>query len=259
MRSPSTPPAVTRAVHGTVLVITIDRAEARNAVNRDVSLGLADAMKELDANPALRVGILTGAHGHFCSGMDLKNFVRGEQPMLPVGGFAGFVETPPTKPLIAAVEGYAVAGGFEIALACDLIVASRTARFGLPEVKRGLAAGGGGLVRLPGRLPYHVAMELALTGRDMPADEAADYGLVNQLVDAGGALAAALALAACVAANAPLAVIASKRILQHARGWRTEELMDRQKPWFEPVIASDDAREGARAFAEKRAPVWSGK
>jgi enoyl-CoA hydratase len=228
-------------------------------VDRAVAGGLADALARLDGDPQLRVGVITGAGGHFCAGMDLKAFARGEIPVLSRGGFAGFVETPPRKPLIAAVEGYALAGGFEIALACDLIVAARGARFGLPEVRRGLAAGGGGLLRLPSRLPYHLAMELALTGRQLPAEEAASHGLVNRLVDDGDALAAAHTLAAEIVANAPLAVIASKQVIARSRAWGEDEMFRLQRTIVDPVAASADALEGATAFAQKRAPVWQGR
>jgi enoyl-CoA hydratase len=190
--------------------------------------------------------------------MDLKGFARGERPVVPGRGFAGLVERPPAKPLVAAVEGYALAGGFEIVLACDLVVASRTAVFGLPEVKRGLTAAGGGLFRLPRRIPYHLAMELVLTGRHWPATEAAAAGLVNRLVDEGKAVEEAVALATEIAANAPLALAASKRVIVESAGWPLDEAFERQHEIVDPVRRSNDAKEGARAFAEKRAPVWTG-
>jgi enoyl-CoA hydratase len=249
---------VTTPVEG-VLVVTIDRPEARNAVTADVAQGIAAAMDRLDAEDALRVGVLTGAGGTFCAGMDLKAFVRGERPVVAGRGFAGVTQRPPEKPLIAAVEGYALAGGFELVLACDLVVAAEGATFGIPEVKRGLVAAAGGLLRLPARIAYHQAMELALLGNHIPAARARELGLVNRLVADGTALEAALALAAEITANGPLAVAASKKIVAAARGWADEQMWERQAEIAGPVSASKDAIEGARAFAEKRAPLWSGQ
>jgi len=237
---------------GGVLVVTIDRPEARNAVNLAVAEGIAGALDRLDGADELRVGIITGAGGTFCAGMDLKAFVAGERPYVAERGFAGIVQDPPRKPIIAAIEGWAVAGGFEIALACDLIVAARDARFGIPEVKRGLVAAGGALIRLPRRIPYHVAMELALTGDPIGADRAYELGIASRLTEPGEALATARELAATIAANGPLAIDATKRILvaDEAADW------ERAGAISGPVFVSEDAREGARAFAEKRAPVW---
>ena len=240
-----------------MLLITINRPKAKNAVNAAVSRGLADAMDRLDAEPGLSVGVLTGAGHTFCAGMDLKAFARGEQVGIKGRGL-GFTERPPTKPLIAAVEGYALAGGTELALATDLIVASREGVFGISEVKRGLAAGGGGLLRLPQRIPYAVAMELALTGDNLPAPRAHELGLVNLLTEPGGALAGALALAERITANGPLAVAATKRVIVESRGWGPEEMFREQWKILKPVFTSNDAREGATAFAEKRAPRWTG-
>lgn len=245
--------------HGAVLVITIDRPAVRNAIDRVTSEALARAMDELDADDSLTVGILTGAGGNFCTGMDLKAFLRGERVELPGRGLAGIVQTPPVKPLIAAVEGYALAGGCEIVLACDLIVASEAAQFGIPEVKRGLIAGSGGLLRLPRRIPPQIAMELALTGDMLPATEARQWGLVNRLVPAGQALAAALALAERIAANGPMAVRVAKQVVNESPTWPAQEVWVRQNALLEQVIGSEDAREGALAFAEKRAPRWSGR
>ena len=242
-----------------VLVITINRPEARNAVNGAVATGVAAALDRLDAETALSVGVLTGAGGTFSSGMDLKGFLRGETPVVEGRGLAGLTEAPPRKPLIAAVEGYALAGGFEMVLACDLVVASREAKFGLPEVKRSLVAGGGGLLRLPRRLPYYVAMELTLTGDPMTAEVAAQHGLVNRLVDPGKSLHGALELAAAVAANGPLALVASKEILRRSLDWSEDEGWKQQMDILAPVFSSEDAREGAAAFAEKRPPRWQGK
>ena len=244
--------------YGALLIITIDRPEARNAVNMAVAKGMAKALLELEQAPDLRVGVITGAGSHFCAGMDLKAFAQGERPWLAGLGFAGITEALTVKPLVAAVEGYALAGGFEIALACDLIVASREARFGLPEVQRGLVAAAGGLLRMPSRLPYHLAMEIALTGRQLNAHDAYKHGLLNRLVEPGQALEAACELAREVAANAPLAVSASKQIVARAGAWLMEDMFACQRPYADPVINSADALEGARAFAEKRVPVWTG-
>jgi enoyl-CoA hydratase len=241
---------------GGVLVVTINRPHARNAINRAVAEGIAAAMDTLDGDPELSVGILTGAEGTFCSGMDLKAFVRGETPHVEGRGFAGLTFSPPVKPLIAAVEGWALAGGCEIVLACDLIIAAESAKFGIPEVKRGLAAAAGGLFRLPVRIPYHVAMEFVLTGDPVDAARAYELGLVNKVTPTGGALDAALEMASRIAANGPLAVIASKKIIQQANGWSDEEARHNQMSVLRPVMTSEDAQEGAKAFAEKRPPLW---
>ena len=242
-----------------LMIITINRPQARNAVNRAVSYGVCAAVDELDARDDLRVGILTGAGGTFCSGMDLKAFLRGEVTRVEGRGILGIAMTPPKKPLIAAVEGYALAGGFEAMLACDLTVASRDAKFGIPEVKRGLAAAAGGLMRLPRVIPQRIAMELALTGDMISAERAAQYGLVNILTEPGQALAEARRLAARIIANAPLSVAASKRVIVEQRDWSIAEMFERQLAITAPVLASEDAREGARAFAEKRPPDWKGR
>jgi enoyl-CoA hydratase len=248
-----------RGPEGDVLVVTINRPHARNAITRAVSDGIAAAMDELDGNPQIRAAILTGAEWTFCAGMDLKAFVRGEDPYVPGRGFAGLAFAPPKKPLIAAVEGWALAGGCEIVLSCDLVVAAESAKFGIPEVKRGLSAAAGGLFRLPLRIPYHVAMELVLTGDPVEAPRAYELGLVNKLTPTGGALDAALEFAAKIAANGPMAVIASKDVVRHAHGWSDEEAQRAQESIVRPVLRSADAKEGARAFAEKRAPVWRGR
>ncbi|HWM08915.1 MAG TPA: crotonase/enoyl-CoA hydratase family protein [Solirubrobacteraceae bacterium] len=244
---------------GDVLVVTIDRPEARNAVNLAVAEGIAAAVDRLDEDAALRAGIITGAGGNFCAGMDLKAFVAGERAFVAGRGFAGLVRRPPRKPLVAAVEGWALAGGFEVALACDLIVAARDARFGIPEVKRGLVAAGGALLRLPRRIPYHLAMELALTGEPIGAERAQAVGIVSRLTEPGEALAGARDLAAQIARNGPLAVDASKRIVAATGDWPEAEAWDRQSEISHPVFTSEDAREGATAFAEKRSPVWRGR
>lgn len=244
---------------GPLLVVTIDRPEARNAINRAVAEGLAAAVDLLDGDEDLRVGVLTGAGGYFSAGMDLKAFAAGERPFIAGRGFGGIVQKPPTKPAIAAVEGFALAGGLEVALCCDLVVAARDARLGIPEVRRGLVAAGGALLRLPRRVPYQVAAELALTGEPMLAERAAEVGLVNSLTDSGQALEVALELAARVSANAPLAVDASKRILRMAVDTPEHDAWLRQRAIADPVLASEDAREGAIAFAERRSPVWRGR
>jgi enoyl-CoA hydratase len=242
-----------------LLVVTLDRPEARNAVDGVVARGVAEAMDLLDADDALAVGVLTGAGGTFCAGMDLKAFLRGELPSVPGRGFGGLTQAPPAKPLIAAVEGYALAGGCELVLACDLVVAGEGAVFGLPEVKRGLVAAAGGLLRLPQRIPRAIAMEHALTGEPMSAADAHRWGMVNRLVPDGGALDAARELAARIARNGPLAVRSTKRVLVEAPGWPADEVWERQGAVVQPVFASADAREGAAAFAEKREPRWTGR
>ncbi|NIH95151.1 crotonase/enoyl-CoA hydratase family protein [Mycolicibacterium fluoranthenivorans] len=242
---------------GRTLVITINRPEARNAFNLAVAQGLAAAMDELDDSPELSVAILTGAGGNFSAGMDLKAFASGELPYVEGRGI-GFTERPPRKPVIAAVEGYALAGGTEMVLATDLIVASRTAKFGIPEVKRGLVAGGGGLLRLPHRIPYQKALELALTGENFTAEEAAAWGLVNKLTEPGQALAGALELAEKITANGPLAVAATKEIIVKSGEWSRAEMWQKQNEIMAPVFGSKDAIEGATAFAQKRAPNWTG-
>ncbi|HEU4701924.1 MAG TPA: crotonase/enoyl-CoA hydratase family protein [Conexibacter sp.] len=252
-------PAVLTEVRDGVLLVTLNRPDQRNAVNRALAEGIAAALDGLDGEDELRVGVLCGAGRGFCAGMDLKAFVAGERPSVEGRGFAGIVQRASAKPLIAAVEGFAVAGGFEVALACDLIVAARGARFGIPEVKRGLVAAGGALLRLPQRIPYHLAMELALTGELLEAERMHAVGLVNRLVEPGGAVDGALALAQEIAANGPLAVAASKRILVEAPGWPADAMWERQAEISDPVRASQDAREGSLAFAEKRAPRWQGR
>jgi len=242
-----------------VAVITINRPEVRNAVNSAVSAGIAAAIDDLDTRKDVRVLILTGAGGTFCAGMDLKGFLAGDDPTAGGRGFGGITERPPDKPVIAAVEGYALAGGFELVLACDLVVASEEAQFGLPEVTRGLAAGAGGLLRLHHRIPYHAAMQMVLTGERGPASDLQQAGLISRLVPAGQALGAARELAGRVAANAPLAVVASKRVIAESAGWPPGEQFARQGEIIGAVFGSADAMEGAVAFAEKRPPAWRGE
>jgi enoyl-CoA hydratase len=242
-----------------IQIITINRPDQRNAVNRAVSYGVCAAVDEMDARDDLHVGILTGAGGNFCAGMDLKAFLRGEITRVEGRGILGIAVTPPRKPLIAAVEGYALAGGFESVLACDLLVASRDAKFGLPEAKRGLAAAAGGLLRLPRLIPARIAMEIALTGDMVTAERLDRYGLVNELVEPGQALDAAIRLARRIVANAPMSIAASKRVIVESQDWSLDEMFARQQEITGPVLASADAKEGAAAFAERRPARWSGR
>ncbi len=251
--------AVLTERRGRVLIVTLNRPEQRNAINAEVARGVADALAQLDAEASLSVGIVTGAGGYFCAGMDLKAFAAGEMPWVEGRGFGGIVERSSDKPLIAAIEGFAVAGGLEIALACDLIVAASGAKLGIPEVKRSLVAAGGGLLRLPDMLPRNIANELALTGDPISAERGYELGLVNRVSERGGALDLALELAAAIAANGPLALAGTKRILRESRDWSQSEAFERQASIWQPIFASEDAREGATAFAEKRAPVWQGR
>ncbi|MEO3799257.1 crotonase/enoyl-CoA hydratase family protein [Nonomuraea sp. B1E8] len=244
---------------GNVAILTINRPKARNAVNGAVARGIAAALDELDARPEISAYVLTGAGGTFCAGMDLKGFLSGDFPVVEGRGFGGLTESPPKKPLVAAVEGYALAGGFEMALACDVIVASSAATFGLPEPKRGLVAGAGGIMRLPRRIPYHVAMEIALTGDHYPASRLYELGLVNRVTEPGAALEGALELAGKIAGNAPLALAATKQVIIESQDWPREEMFKKQGAIINPVFGSKDAMEGAAAFAEKRAPRWKGE
>ena len=242
-----------------VLVITINRPHARNALNRAVAEGIRDAVDELDADKQLRAAVLTGAGGTFSAGMDLKAFLNGESPDFEGRGLCGITETPPRKPLLAAVEGWALAGGFELVLACNLVIASRSARFGVPEVKRALVAGAGGALLLPRRLPLPLALELLLTGEPIDADRAAQIGLVNRVVAEGEALATAVDLALAISRNGPLAVAASKEIARAGQDWTVAEGWRRQAAITTRILGSADAREGATAFAQKRDPVWRGE
>ena len=244
--------------HGSVLVLTLNRPEAKNAFDAALSQALSDALDRFEADAAQSVAILTGAGGSFSAGMDLKALLRGEKSHTAARGGFGIMARPPAKPIIAAVEGYAVAGGLELALSCDLIVAAEDSRLGLPEVKRGLVAVGGGLFRLPRRIPYHVAMELALTGELHPAQRMHALGLINSVAKSGHALQVALELAQRIAANAPLALAATKQIVQQAGEWSEEQAWLKQRELAATALRSSDAREGARAFSEKRAPRWRG-
>ena len=239
---------------GRVMVITLNRPEAMNAINGALSEGLRSAVQELDSDSGLTAGVVTGAGKGFCSGMDLKAFSRGED----IGPMLEFVQNGAAKPLVGAIEGFALAGGLELALSCDLLVAARGAKLGIPEVGVGLFAAGAGLFRLPGRVGYGTAMEMAITGDPITAEEAADHGLVSRLTEPGGALGEALALAERIARNAPLAVAASKQLIRASQGATEEELWKIQRPHMATVWKSDDAKEGPRAFAEKRPPEWTG-
>ena len=246
-------------VNDGIMTVTLNRPKARNAANKALAEGVAAAMDRLDSDDSIRVAILTGAGGTFCSGMDLKAFVSGETPNIEGRGFAGLTEATPRKPLIAAVEGYALAGGLELAISCDLIVSADDAKFGIPEVKRGLAAAAGGLIKLPRQIPKRLAMELALTGDFIGAQRAYDIGLINEVVPAGTALEAARALAARIVANGPLAVAISKQVVLQSEDWSGDDMWQKQQELTMPVFTSEDAIEGSVAFAEKRAPNWKGK
>ena len=251
--------AVLTETRDRVLVITINRPEARNAINGAVAAGMAAALDRLDADDELRAGVLTGAGGTFCAGMDLKAFLSGDLPVLEERGLGGLTQAPPRKPLIAAVEGWALAGGFELVLACDLVVASEASRFGVPEVKRGLIAGAGAALLLTRRIPQALALELLLTGDPISAQRAAEIGLVNRLAPEGSALDAALELAGTIATNGPLAVAVTKQIARSAPDWPADAAWTRQDELMRPVFSSEDAIEGATAVAEKRPPVWKGR
>ena len=246
--------AVLTERRGRVMVITLNRPEAMNAINGALSEGLRSAVQELDSDSGLTAGVVTGAGKGFCSGMDLKAFSRGED----IGPMLEFVQNGAAKPLVGAIEGFALAGGLELALSCDLLVAARGAKLGIPEVGVGLFAAGAGLFRLPGRVGYGTAMEMAITGDPITAEEAADHGLVSRLTEPGEALSAALVLAERIARNAPLAVAASKQLIRATQGATEEELWKIQRPHMAAVWKSDDAKEGPRAFAEKRPPEWTG-
>ena len=250
-------PVLTHVEDG-VLIVTMNRPEAKNAMNKAQAEGIAAAMDRLDAEDDLRCAILTGAGGTFCSGMDLKGFLRGERPSIEGRGFGGLTEWTPKKPVIAAVDGYALAGGMELALSCDLIVANSGSKFGIPEAKRGLAAAAGGLIKLPRQIPPRIAMELALTGDFIDAARAYDLGFINRIVE-GPAIDGAKELAKAVAANGPLALIASKAIIRDSHSWSDEDMWKNQASYIAPVFVSEDAREGSLAFAEKRKPNWQGK
>lgn len=253
----SSAPALSSVQDG-IMTLTLNRPEKRNAVNGEMAALVSAMLDEFAQREELRVCVLTGAGNTFCAGMDLKAFLGGGSARVQDLGFLGLTERRLDKPLIAAVEGYALGGGFEAVLACDLVVAANDASFGLPEVKHGLAATGGGLVQLPRRIPMNCAMEIALTGTSIGAERACHLGLVNRLAPPGKALEAAWALAGMIAANAPLAVAASKAIIRDQADWQLSEFAARQAYQANSLKASRDAHEGARAFIEKRVPVFTG-
>jgi enoyl-CoA hydratase len=239
-----------------VQIVTFDRPTVRNAFDRQLAEDVCEALDELERDDGLSVGILRGAGGVFSSGMDLRAFLRGELPEAGGHGLLGLVGRNRRKPLIAAVDGYALAAGFEVALACDLIVASADASFGLPEVTRSLVPAGGALWSLPQRVGLGVVYELALTGAPMAAERAFDLGLVCRLAQPGASLEPALELAETIAANGPLAVAACRAIVERQRDWPRSEFWERQAELADPVLNSGDAAEGARAFTERRPPLW---
>lgn len=242
-------------VRGRVLLITLNRPDAMNAIDSALGQGLVAAIKRLDEDDALTAAVLTGAGRGFCAGMDLKAFLKEGPPK----GFDEFIRSGAKKPVIVAIEGFALAGGLEIALTCDLLVAAAGAKLGIPEVGVGLFAAAGGLMRLPRRVPYGVAMEMAITGDPITAERAHDYGLVSRLTEKGKAAEVALELAERIARNAPLGVAASKQLIRASTGCTEAEFWEAQKPFAAKVFTSEDAKEGPRAFAEKRAPNWSGR
>jgi acetyl-CoA C-acetyltransferase len=257
---PAPPPApVLVEQRGAVTVITLDRPEARNAIDARTARLLERAIDRFESDPAARVAVLTGAGGTFSAGMDLKAANRGELPYGEHRGPLGLTERPPGKPLVAAVEGSALAGGCELALAADLIVAAEDAELGLPEPRRGLVAAAGGVLRVSERLPRNVAMELVLTGDPLPARRLHELGLVNVLAPAGKVLDAAIELAERIADNAPLSIAVGKRIVEEAPHWSAEDAFLRQSELAAPVISSQDAAEGVAAFAERRTPRWTGR
>ncbi len=255
MSDETTEDAVLTEQRGRVLIITLNRPEARNAINGALSHGLWDATQRLNDDPGLTAGVLTGNGGGFSSGMDLKAFARGED----IGPMMQFIQAGAEKPLIGAIEGFAIAGGLELALSCDLLVASEGAKLGIREVKVGLFAAGGGVLRLPARVGYAKAMEMAITGDNITAEEALELGMLTAVTEKGKAVDAAIELAERVAQNAPLAVAASKKLVKAAsQGYDEAELWKMQAELQGAVFTSNDAKEGPKAFAEKRAPEWTG-
>lgn len=242
-----------------MMVLTINRPERKNAANQAVAEIIGQAMERLDSEDDLRLAIITGAGGTFCAGMDIKAYMKGELPIYKERGFAGVAMQPPRKPLIAAIEGNALAGGCELALACDLMVVAENAQLGIAEVKRGMVAAGGGLLYLPRKIPHAIALEMALTGEAISGKRAGELGLANRVVAEGNALSEAKKLAALIAANAPMAVAASKQVMAEYENWSLAEMFDKQGEILYPVFGSEDAVEGAQAFAEKRAPQWKNR
>jgi enoyl-CoA hydratase/carnithine racemase len=252
-------PVLRAEARGAVLVLVLNRPHAKHAFNLALATALSNAVDAFEADATQRVAVITGSGGTFSSGADLKALLRGERGHTEKRGGFGIMKRPPDKPLIAAVEGYAVAGGFELALCADLIVASRDAKFGLPEVKRGLVAVGGALFRLPRRIAYHAAMEMALTGDLYPAERMFALGVVNRVVDPGKALEAAIELATKISENGPLALRATKQIVAHSNEWIDDAGWVEQRRYADVALKSEDAKEGPRAFAEKRRPLFRGQ
>jgi enoyl-CoA hydratase len=247
--------AVLTETRGRVLLITLNRPEAMNAIDTDLAQGVLAAVEQLDNDDGLTAGVMTGAGRGFCAGMDLKAFAKSGPPK----GMGEFFRDGGRKPLIAAIEGFCLAGGLEMALACDLLVAADNVKFGIPEAGVGLFAGGGALIRLPSRVGVMRAMEMALTADPITAQEAHAIGLVSRLTEPGKAPDAAIELAERIARNAPLSVAASKDIIRGTQGMTEAEAWKYQEPLFASVFTSEDAKEGPRAFAEKRAPEWTGR
>jgi enoyl-CoA hydratase len=257
---PSGADAILTERHGDhILIIRMHRPHRRNAFDRATAHALEAVIDAYEDDDQLRCAILTGSDIVFSAGQDLIAAAHGDMGATQRRGGFGIMAQPPAKPIIAAVEGHALAGGLELCLACDLIVSSRTATMGLPEAARSLVAIGGGCFRLPKRIPYHLAMELAITGKAWPATRFAELGLVNKLTEPGQALAGALVLAQEVLAAGPLAVRASKQIVRHAYDWAEPGAWSNQMEYAAPVMASGDLQEGLRAFAEKRPAVWKGR
>lgn len=249
---------VTTEIQGRLMIITLNRPDAMNAVNHTMAKQLADVMDELDANQSVSVGVLTGAGRGFCAGMDLKEFVEKGMPNVGDRGFGGIVQRAAKKPLVSAVEGFALAGGLEIAMSTDLIVAAKGAKLGIPEVGVGLFASAGAMLKLPRTVPYSMAMRMALTGQPITAEQAYDAGLVTELAEKGEALKTAIELASVIAENAPLGLMASKELLREMQGRTPDEFWQYQQAQLDKVFTSEDGIEGASAFAEKRKPVWKG-
>lgn len=244
---------------GSILLVTINRPQAKNAFDNLASRQMNAAMDLLEDDDSLFMAVITGAGGTFSAGADLIEVGSGvKRERQPRGGFGVFAR-PPRKPLIAAVEGYAVGGGFELCLACDIIIAARSARLGLPEVRHNVVAIGGGLFRLPKRMSYHLAMELALTGELKEAEFFHRAGVVNHLVEEGQALEAARTFAEKLLRNGPTALAASKQIVQKSFDWKDEEGWSQQMSIANVALESEDRKEGLQAFREKRKPVWKGR
>lgn len=258
--APTGTDAIKTERHGDhLLIIRIDRPHRRNAFDGATARAMEDAIDAYEENDELRCAIIAGSDEAFSSGQDLIAAAHGDMGVSKNRGGFGIMAKPPEKPIIAAVEGHALAGGLELCLSCDLIVSSKTATMGIPEAARSLVAVGGGLFRLPKRIPYHLAMELALTGKAWPATKMAELGLVNVLSEPGEALKDAISLAEQVLSAGPLAVKASKQIVRKAYEWNDEDAWTEQMTFARPVMKSEDMREGLKAFAEKRPPVWKGK